>query len=302
MIIKAYFFSKKTLNIIPELEHGGVVHSVFPHAINIILSHNKLLTFLPKEREDYRNPLSIVLDEENFSSWNIEKGDKLYLNKETISFNEKNIEIDISGKFIWDSGFRYFGTLLSPPLILKNIRHIKFFLKIMNWDRGMLPLIVSDFKDNVYTKTIKPYISKLETWNFLERNTGEIKDIVAPIIGLGDGLTPSGDDFLSGFMLILFYMGKYLKLEDKVNVINSTIIAIAYDKTNIISRHFLEYAAHGDTFFLLREIIKDTLFKKSLNLDNFKKLVNFGSTSGASILSGLIFGLEYIVRYAYLEN
>ena len=163
MIIKAYFFSKKTLDIIPELAYGGIVHSVFPNAINIILPHNKLLTFLPKEREEYRNPSSIILDEENFSSWNIEKGDKLYLNKEKILVNGKNIEIDIADKFIWDSGFRYFGVLLSSPLILKNIQHIKFFLKIMNWEKGMLPLIVPDFKDNVYTQTVKPFIAKLET-------------------------------------------------------------------------------------------------------------------------------------------
>lgn len=101
------------------------------------------------------------------------------------------------------------------------------------------------------------------------------------LIGLGLGLTPSGDDFFVGMM------ATYIKLENNIPKFIVDIINNSKDLTNEISYNYLINA-------------KNALFKKEIldvvnNLDKeskilkpyIYKLLNFGSTSGRDVLLGI---------------
>jgi hypothetical protein len=61
------------------------------------------------------------------------------------------------------------------------------------------------------------------------------------LIGLGPGLTPSGDDLLGGVLLGLRFLGRQDLAEDLASV----ILPVAQDNTNVISHAYLRAAAKG---------------------------------------------------------
>ena len=299
---KAYFFSKKSLKILEELKEEGEVHSIFDTSINILTPSSNLLTLIAKSKELYRNPISIVIDDNNFNKWKLRVGEKVLYKDSFILFSESNIRIDTTNKIIWDSSFRYLGPLNTPDTICKNLKTLKFFILTMKWDKGMLPLVVEGLKPNPYTQRLKPFIENLLNQDENNSSAKNYISLVRASIGLGDGLTPSGDDFLSGFIVILYYFNKYLKQESYIEDFTREIVELIEKKTNILSATFLKLAVEGETFFLLREVIKDLLTRKSFDISHLKSLMEFGGSSGASILAGLLFGISYVLKFLYRES
>ncbi len=292
---KAYFFSKNSLKILKALQNEGRVHSVFRNSINILTPENALLTLLSKKKEIYRNPISIVIAEEDFLNWGISPNEKVIYKENSLVFLNTNLHIDLSNKITWDSSFRYFGPLAPSHIIQENIERIKFFIKVMEWNKGLLPLVIETFPHSHFSKKMLPILTKI-----IENESINLSGM-EKIVGLGDGLTPSGDDFLSGFLVILYYFGRYLDIQDEINKVISQILETVYTKTNLISATFLMLAAKGEAFFLLREIIKDLLGRRGFDMENIRLLIEYGGTSGASILAGLIFGIDYALKHLYRE-
>ncbi len=292
---KAYFFSKNSIKILKTLQNEGRVHSVFKNSINILTPKKTLLTLLSKEKEIYRNPISIVIDEEDFANWHILPSEKVIYKDNYLVFLNKDLYVNLGNKITWDSSFRYFGPLSPPHAIQKNIETLKFFIKVMKWNKGLLPLVIDAFPQSPFSKKMLPILTEIIENDSIDLNGME------KIIGLGDGLTPSGDDFLSGFLIILYYFGRYLDIQNEINELISQILKEVYTKTTLISATFLTLAAKGEAFFLLREIIKDLLGRRAFDMENIRLLIEYGGTSGASILAGLIFGIDYVLKHLYRE-
>lgn len=110
-------------------------------------------------------------------------------------------------------------------------------------------------------------------------------------IGRGQGLTPTGDDFIVGLLSLLIITGK-MKLNSKF--IYDLKINF-YNKTTRISYEFLHYAFLG----CFSSVIKDFLI--CLLSDDETKLVSAtyalcatGHTSGFDSLYGILTGYEII--------
>ena len=292
---RAYFFSKKSLKILDELRDKGRVHSIFNTSINIITSKGTLITLLSKEKEIYRNPISIIIDEKNFEKWKISLQEEVIYENNILRFLESGIQVDTKNKITWDASFRFFGPLNSPSSISKNLDTLKFFISVMKWKKGMLPLVIEDMPDTPYTSKARKIFAKIDK----EKLNGLL--VLKELIGLGEGLTPGGDDFLSGMLVVLYYFGKYLNMENEVDNFTDKFLQDVNQKTNFISATFLKLAARGEALFLLREIIKDLLGRRGFDMENIRALIEYGGTSGASLLAGVIFGIDYVLRYLYSE-
>ncbi len=292
---KAYFFSKKSIKILDEFRKKGEVHSIFRNSLNLFSSDGSLLTLLSKEKEIYRNPISIVIDEPHFENWKISPKEEVIYTGTKLNFSRSDIVIDMSNRITWSSSFRYFGPLPSPEIIRKNVETLKFFIKVMKWEKGMLPIITGSYSES-------PYVKKaIQVLNLFEASDTLNLSVLKGLIGLGDGLTPSGDDFLSGLLVVLYYFGCYLNFKGLIEEEVRKLLENAEVKTNIISAAFLHLAGEGEAFFLLREIVKDLIGRKGFGMENIRALIDYGDTSGASILSGVIFGIEYVLRHIYRE-
>ncbi|MFB3895017.1 MAG: DUF2877 domain-containing protein [bacterium] len=150
----------------------------------------------------------------------------------------------------------------------------------------------------------KPVIPKSFEWILQDRFTagtklieqGKILDGVELLRGLGNGLTPSGDDFIAGFLIAL-HLQQLLYGKNHTTLIND-IFRIAQNN-NLLSTAFLRSAKEGRVCEKLKHTISALLTAKPHELlSPTLELLSIGATSGADIAVGLIFGLERIRLYA----
>jgi hypothetical protein len=118
------------------------------------------------------------------------------------------------------------------------------------------------------------------------------------LVGLGPGLTPSGDDFLSGFMLSLFWGTRALAIDMKgILQCNQEIVRAAKGRTNLISYTQLLYAAKGQGAEHIYRLIKALYYGE--NGEELKEAINqvlkLGSTSGSDVIAGIGLAMEFIL-------
>jgi hypothetical protein len=142
------------------------------------------------------------------------------------------------------------------------------------------------------------------------------------LIGLGQGLTPSGDDFLSGFMLAVIYSYIYLESRSRADStgekdapdpadkavypvvdISALVDGFLYfirsnaSKTHIISRQMLKAAALGEGPKALTDLLECIFscgIEKKRLADAALRVFSIGSTSGTYMVWGIYTALSSI--------
>jgi hypothetical protein len=101
------------------------------------------------------------------------------------------------------------------------------------------------------------------------------------LIGLGPGLTPSGDDFICGLMVALHYLG----FTDAARKVSEAVLPIALRETNIISAQLLRCAAAGQASSALFDVLDAVLTCSNLE-EHIDVIGAIGHTSGWDSLAG----------------
>jgi hypothetical protein len=112
---------------------------------------------------------------------------------------------------------------------------------------------------------------------------GALPDVSA-LVGLGPGLTPSGDDFLCGFMATLYGLGYPLVAQQVARI----VIPLAATRTNLISAAYLRCAADGEIYEALRQILA-CVCGRGEDLDTqLDRMEAYGHTSGWDTFAGAV--------------
>lgn len=146
---------------------------------------------------------------------------------------------------------------------------------------------------------------------FMERAIKFYKsDVIPPalppgadeLIGLGRGLTPSGDDLLAGFMTAMVFLILYIakkcaaRLEanpSPIDVFTTTFLNFVYEnssRTHAISKQMLKTAALGEGPKVMTDLMENIFsehMEQSRLEQNLRKLLSTGSTSGADMAQGI---------------
>jgi len=122
--------------------------------------------------------------------------------------------------------------------------------------------------------------------------SGQELEGIGKIKGCGSGLTPSGDDFISGYLSALWVL-KYV--DPKTDYPSPDIIYREAKGNNLLSNTFMYFAKEGRFY----EAFKKFLIcffnnEKQLTFESLKKVQRMGATSGTDFLSGF---LHTITRY-----
>jgi hypothetical protein len=117
---------------------------------------------------------------------------------------------------------------------------------------------------------------------------------VQTLIGLGSGLTPSGDDLLAGYIAGLWCTVS--EKSDRAQFIagfGKKIVQLSH-LTNDISRTYLFHAAHGQVSsrlaMLAEEISRER--KPEYILEAAESAIQIGNTSGMDAVTGLLVGIS----------
>jgi hypothetical protein len=121
-------------------------------------------------------------------------------------------------------------------------------------------------------------------------------DDIAPLLGLGPGLTPSGDDFVGGVLIALALIG----LSDLRDRLWSTFAPRITAATNRISGAHLAAAAQGLGHAALHAVLDDILAGRDAGIvaDHLRAIDAIGHTSGWDALAGAV----TVVREAMLAQ
>ena len=250
------------------------IHSVYENTVNLIVN-NQILAL--QTHNTVISPISLITDANSF---NINLNSKIYINNSCIFID--NFCFDYSKTEIIDSKMHKNTFNISCDMLIQAIYKADF--------SGFNAIFSSktDIKDNFLILNAAKNKIDTCTSELLNKNFENSSDILSSLIGLGIGLTPSGDDFLCGVLAGCIFDNlekhsfvKLLKKQIQNNLQN----------TNDISRAFLSCALN-DNFST--PVLNLPYFKSPDEVyDNFKKI---GHSSGIDTLCGIYYSLNTISK------
>jgi hypothetical protein len=111
------------------------------------------------------------------------------------------------------------------------------------------------------------------------------------LVGLGSGLTPSGDDFLCGFLIAAHC--RFVQRHDPVQLLLGlkTAVLECLPSTNAISATFLRCAAEGKACGDLHDLAQ-SLHDGTPSSPALTNLCAYGHSSGMDIATGFLYGMS----------
>lgn len=264
------------------------IHSVFARTINIIIENN-MYTIASRQLDNA--PATLMVDLESFSPYDFLLGDPIALSNRIMNLSSY-LSIDLNTADFWRS------ELPDYPGQVHQLYCNLLFAKIYIVEEGKAEwLRESKNEQTPFHKEMQRMLLERTTSlinNFTIDSSVEQLKKAKQLIGLGQGLTPSGDDFLTG-MLLAFSTVKGNQFNK--NSWSLHVVKEAKEKTNFISYSTLKYAANGEARETIGSLFQVLFNKKEADVEQeLKKVMQIGSSSGTEILWGIINGLLLFIK------
>lgn len=115
------------------------------------------------------------------------------------------------------------------------------------------------------------------------------------ILGLGPGLTPALDDFVSALCAALLRARDIWGLPVReAGTLASAAAALAPARTGAVSAAYLLASARGEAFSRLADVLRP--LPEPVSAETAKALLAVGGGSGADMLAGTLFALSYLLE------
>jgi hypothetical protein len=283
---------------VPVGNFDAAIHSVFHSALNLRpRDEDRLLTLVVSSEPDL--PQGIRLDTpDGFSFKNFLIGESTTCRDGILYFEKGLLTVPLNGARRWDSDLSKLEVDTSKPSVSSALN---FVWDMLNQRQRRLnaDIIADELFSPGESAMAKPIPSKAgkalrELINAAQNFDQTGISAAETVIGLGSGLTPSGDDLLVGFMA-----GLWCTVQNKskrtlfISELGKTITALS-SRTNDISRTYLYHAAYGHAssrLIALIESINNGKITERL-LEMAESAMQTGSTSGMDVVTGLLVGIS----------
>ncbi len=138
-----------------------------------------------------------------------------------------------------------------------------------------------------------------------ERDADRLLSAARGIIGLGPGLTPSGDDFLVGCLKALWLLaGRAPELRRMIDCLRPDLAPGLGDRTTRVGAEFIRHALNGQFAEVLDRAAHALLVPTTpeATASAVSRLVAQGETSGTDTTRGLLACLDAVCRFPYRER
>lgn len=246
---------------------------------------------------DYRSPFNLTLESVDHLFSALQPGDGFDITENSILFNGRGFNLLTSGAEVWQPSqparlvFSVEEQRKRAGLLINEIKRI-------DDDKGFLFLtrpsnaLTIDHQRGIHQAATRLLLA------FRIKDQDAFMSSAQKLLGAGGGLTPSGDDFLTGFFLYHFRRIQ-AGTGEPVNLSEwwGELTRLAFEKTTTISANRLEYAARGWSEDLFLRVI-DHLFNPGVNFSGElpRLLLNFGHSSGVDTLMGISFALDSLLE------
>ncbi|MEW5941016.1 MAG: DUF2877 domain-containing protein [Chloroflexota bacterium] len=279
----------------PRIDFDAVAHSVFQSAINLRLDNaGSLITLVASSEADL--PQGIRVDAPNDFSFEIFRaGQEATCRNDFLRLD--SLTIDLRGARRWKCDLPSLRVDPTNPTFSAawisvwkalNQRQMESNAEIIAENLfhadGITPSIVAE-------RTAKALRELLEATRRYDLTLAASS--IRALIGLGSGLTPSGDDLLVGYLAGLWCaVGSQSERARFVSELGEVIIQRS-SQTNEISRAFLSHAAQGQVSSLLANLAEAICmgWNPDRVLAAAECAMQVGHTSGMDAVTGLLVGL-----------
>lgn len=294
----------------------GRVAEMWSDAFAVLVESN--LVYFLKDAQ-YIAPMSIVVGEdESFSTKSVAINDEVVFDSEKIIVGYNKLKISTVGAEVIVHSCEDFEKSGSVELLEHNLTVLEDCIYSNGKHEGIAPLVfkIGDYvvgyenyldveiHNNLYTTLV--FDRMINFMNKLMR--GEIDEIwkySGEIIGLGPGITPSSNDFLSGFMNTLVYGASFFELcTSKVYRFNEELLlSLDYDRDRI-SHYIMKSSIYGKTQKIVAEVISGVFSVEDEELfrSKLRALINFGDITGTDILCGIYMGYRTLQSKSFREK
>lgn len=251
-----------------EKGHSYRVHSRFEHAVNMMNDSGEMITLLTQDLPNAPNTLLVNMD--NFNALYFDQDDSLMVSSNDLKLGEELFVMN-EETHLWNDQL--------PTLKYKDLSSIQERIDRFLCNNSE-PLF--DIENKIYEKLDECYRNIIHAC--LHQQYNELSGYIQQTIGLGLGLTPSGDDRLVGFLLGCFASSAVN--ESIIDAIQLTINN-SQNRTNEISYAMLHSAGQGRFNEWCINLIYAVNQSDDTVLDDaIQKVFSIGSRSGGDMLKG----------------
>lgn len=280
---------------VPRTDFDAEVHSVFRSAVNLRLNNgDKLLTLVTSNEADL--PQGIRVDTpDNFSFEIFRVGEQITCLDNILRFDSLTIELQDARR--WKCDLPALQADLTTPAMSTSWQRA---WQILNQRQRLLTseIIAEDLFRSDETIQVGVPRKAGEAMRGLFAATQQFDLTFASsslnaLIGLGAGLTPSGDDLLVGYLAGLWCT--VLDKSDRLQFVSNLGKTVSHlsHQTNDISRTYLYHASRGQVSSRLTNLAKAICHGENSDriLTTAESAMQVGHTSGMDAVTGLLTGL-----------
>ncbi len=258
----------------------GRIISKFDHVINIKTDEHK--GFAVTDSKVVLAPYHVSIPDYIFRKiiGKVKKNTKIQINSHEIVYNKRKFTYE--KKHIFKGEIKDCSVIKRGELIDWTEKVIKDTVGLGSLDQTILKYqkIINNLDGHDLTVLQHEFYKKLK--NIIEGKTS-----INELIGLGIGLTPTGDDFIVGYLSAV----EANLIEDKLNIVNQISVGEIFDKTTRVSALHLKGALNHKYNEKLVDIYKNLKQGREQYIKYAKKLIKVGNSSGLDMLTGIYWGL-----------
>lgn len=268
-----------------EISLEGEIHSVFKRTINIITEKNEIYTLATSDI--FKGPRLIHLSPKDLSKINELVGKNVQEKSEKLVIKNQ-LEIDF-----FDAEKYKVPEIIFKPVSEKVKENVIFLNNYLIKELDTVGYYRKTFLNEVENVLHQFLItgSSLLKEGLEENNEKKVNEGIAKLVGLGHGLTPSGDDLLTGVSLVL--NSSNYPNQEMTQLFNQQLTS-RLSKTNLISQNQLRLSMNGKALAPTITFINALFEGKEIEelMVSMKEILTIGSSSGSDILSGVFLGME----------
>lgn len=283
-IIEAQKIGSKAAKIVCTQPGVLKIHSIFQHAVNFVNKEDYLVTVL--ESSSGCSSQAITVNPSDLT----DLISNLIITKEYI---------DITSLIDFEKAEIIYFKL---PEAIDNSHYDSIAVKIKLFaecliENGNLSGFTASIVGGrtIYEKYIKECLHILK-YAYINHNKSQMAAGLRRFVGLGQGLTPSGDDFICGFISALYYCPDLTGLDKTwIREMGLKVLEDAKNNTTLISYNMLRCCMNGELSEHMQDLLKSLLTCNDENLESdINKIIQIGSTSGSDTACGILFAFNLI--------
>ena len=271
------------------LEQAGAVSGITSRGIFLHLKSGWVI-FL--STEEYKGPLTINLQDDPQGLQALEPGTPVQIQAGQLHFSAAGLTIHTSEAAQWKTPPKPL-TMLSAEKRKTQLISLARQVLVARKPDGLCALLAklldlpNGFGNNDRIKVQFTHEIEHLKQALVSNQAAQVTTALEPFLGLGEGLTPSGDDLATGLLLALNRWGKLLKPALEIEALDRSVVHMAYSRTTTLSANLIECATLGQADERLASAL-DGLLSGQPGLDICAaNLLAWGNASGCDALVGM---------------